>query len=208
MSVLPEEPKKRARATAFSFELGEPPAAKKDLNLASHVLFVVGCVQGHVGRDLRDGVQRVPGVLPVHKVALIALPGPVQHRHGRHAPRELRPHLHLRAREQLRLPAERLLHADALRNVLPAQHRGCGSDGLRPEREEGRVQRCQLDEVVREAEAVFGPPRPAQEPAQEGVHRGLVQAEPQRALQLAHHGPHLLNGARAVGHHVEPRLQF
>mmetsp|Transcript_105482 Transcript_105482/g.275418 ORF Transcript_105482/g.275418 Transcript_105482/m.275418 type:complete len:215 (-) Transcript_105482:560-1204(-) len=187
-----------------SFEPGTNTFGNKNKKSRRHVPNVERCIYGHVRLNLCDRVQRVPQVLPVHEVVQLRLLGRMKARHGRDAPCQLGLEVDLRVLEQLRFPTRCPLHADALRGILPAQHRSSGGGGLWPEREKCRIQRRELDEVVREAETLLGPPGPAQEPAEERVDRWGAESEAQHVLDLADHGLHVSDGACVVGHQAEP----
>mmetsp|Transcript_105484 Transcript_105484/g.275426 ORF Transcript_105484/g.275426 Transcript_105484/m.275426 type:complete len:286 (-) Transcript_105484:393-1250(-) len=187
-----------------SFEPGTNTFGNKNKKSRRHVPNVERCIYGHVRLNLCDRVQRVPQVLPVHEVVQLRLLGRMKARHGRDAPCQLGLEVDLRVLEQLRFPTRCPLHADALRGILPAQHRSSGGGGLWPEREKCRIQRRELDEVVREAETLLGPPGAPQVAPQERVHGGLMQAEAQHRVHLARRRTHLRGRARAVGDEGEP----
>mmetsp|Transcript_89362 Transcript_89362/g.253200 ORF Transcript_89362/g.253200 Transcript_89362/m.253200 type:complete len:312 (+) Transcript_89362:592-1527(+) len=116
--------------------------------------------------------------------------------------------IYVRTAQQFGLPAGNGANVDALRQVLSAQDSCCCSHYLWPVSQEHRVDRRDLDEVVRQAKALLGPARPAQVPAQERVHRGLVHRVPEDPVHLLDGVPHAAGGARALRDEVQPRGQL
>mmetsp|Transcript_77216 Transcript_77216/g.239923 ORF Transcript_77216/g.239923 Transcript_77216/m.239923 type:complete len:337 (-) Transcript_77216:728-1738(-) len=176
--------------------------------VARQVALEEGRVRRRVRLHLGDHVQPWPLVLPVHELAGDAVLGRMQARHGGSTRSQLPTQVQVRAAEELGLPAGDVLEADALRQVLAAQHRRRRGDGLRPVLGELGVDHGELDEVVRQAEALLRPARLAQVTAQEGVGSGPVQPEAQHLLHLVGRGAHVLGGAGAVCHEGQPRSQL
>mmetsp|Transcript_15215 Transcript_15215/g.53432 ORF Transcript_15215/g.53432 Transcript_15215/m.53432 type:complete len:509 (+) Transcript_15215:339-1865(+) len=114
----------------------------------------------------------------------------------------------MRALKQLRLPAQHEPHGDTLWHVLAAQNGGCRGDSLRSVHEYQLVHGGELDEIVRQAEALLRPARPPQVSAQKGVGSGLVQLEAERLSDRIRLAAHLLLSVGPISQRSQATCQL
>mmetsp|Transcript_56369 Transcript_56369/g.164797 ORF Transcript_56369/g.164797 Transcript_56369/m.164797 type:complete len:578 (+) Transcript_56369:15-1748(+) len=185
-----------------------PSAANSRRAVLQQITRKEGCILWSVGSDLGDQMQSSPLVLDVHKLVTTAVLEGVHAGHGSGTWSQFLVQISLHAAPEPRLPPGHVLDADALGEVLAAEDRSGRRNRLRPVYQEFCVDGRELDQVVCKAEALLRPTSLPEVPSQEGIRRGLVEAETQDLPHFSCPASHLLISASPICDEGQPRREL